>query len=286
MKMPKISIITDTDSSLPGDLASQHHIIQVPITVHFGQETLKACYDIDDAQLFARIDRDGKLPTTAAPSPGAFFEAYRSALEGGAKSILCFCVSSEVSATYSAAVSARELLPDQDITVIDTRQLTISQGFMALAAAEAVDAGASKEEVIDQALRVGERSHLFGALSTLKYLAMSGRVGHLAAGMASLMDVKPIVSIRNGKLDLIEKVRTRSKSWSRTIELAAQVVEGHGFERMAIVHVNALSAARQYEEQLKDSLPCPDTILVTQLTPGLSVHSGAGLVGVAFTLSA
>lgn len=283
--MHKIAIITDTDSSLPVELASKAQIHQVPITVHFGQETLHAVYDIDDAQVFARIDQDKKLPTTAAPAPGAFIDAYRSAFKMGAQSVICFCVSSEVSATYNSALTAKEMFPGEDITVIDTRTLTIAQGFIVLRAAELASTGASKEEVIRQAMQVGERTHLFAALSTLKYLAMSGRVGHLAAGMANLLDVKPILTIRNGKLDLLERVRTRRKAWGRTIDLAAQAVDGRTFERMAIVHVNASAQASQFEELLRLSLPCPESILYAELTPGLSVHSGAGLVGVAFTVS-
>jgi len=284
--MPKVAIITDTDSSLPFELAEKNQIVQVPITIHFGQETLRDCYDIDDAQVFARIDRDGRLPTTAAPAPGAFAEAYQAAFDKGAQAVICLCVSSEVSATYAAALTARDLFPEKDITVLDTRSLTIAQGFMVLAAAAAAAAGASKDEIVSQAMQVGERTHLYAALSTLKYLAMSGRVGHLAAGMANLLNVKPILTIRNGKLDLLEKVRTRSKAWGRTVELAAQTAGGRSFERMAILHVNALSEARQFETLLRASLPCPEAILYVELTPGLSVHSGAGLVGVAYTLSA
>jgi len=284
--MSKVAIITDTDSSLPFELAEKHQIRLVPISIQFGQESLQTGYDINDAQVFARIDREGRLPTTAAPSPGAFAQAYQAAFDQGAQAVVCLCVSSEISATYAAALTARDLVPDKDITVLDTRSLSLAQGFMALAAAEAASSGASKEVIIQRVTQVGEKTHLYTALATLKYLAMSGRVGHLAAGMANLLNVKPILTIRNGKLDLLEKVRTRSKAWERVIELVAQSAGGHSFERMAIVHVNALSEAKQFETILRASLPCPETIWYGELTPGLSVHSGAGLVGVAYTLSA
>jgi DegV family protein with EDD domain len=278
--MSAIAIVTDTDASLPAGLADRYGIRQVPIMVHFGEETLKTGEEIDDATLFARVDREGILPTTSAPSPGQFAEAYQAAFDSGAEQIICYCVSGAVSATHGAAVVAKDMFPERGITVVDTRTLTMAQGFMVLAAAEAAEAGAPVDEIVAHAEDVGRRTHLYAALSTLKYLAMSGRVGHLTAGMATLLNVRPILTVRDGKLDLLERVRTRKKAWARTIDLTAEALDGRPAERMAIVHIAVPDEACQFETQLRTSLPCPAEILMAEMTPGLSVHGGAGLVGV------
>lgn len=279
--MSSIAIITDTDASLPAEIAAQYGIRQVPIAVHFGDETFLSGVDIDSASLFERVDREGELPTTSAPAPGGFLEAFQTAFDEGADQVICFCVSSKVSGTYDAARTARDLILERDVTVVDTRSISMGQGFMVLEAAKAAREGTSEDEIIERAMDVGERTSLYAALSTLKYLAMSGRVGHLTAGMASLLSIKPILTLRDGELQMLERVRTRKKAWSSVIELTSDALDGGPAEHMAIVHVDALPEAHRFEEQLRARLPCPDTIIIAELTAGLSVHTGAGLVGVA-----
>lgn len=284
--MPRVAVITDTDSSLPLDLAARYDIDLVPILVNFGEETLRSGIEIGDAEVFTRVDREGKLPTTAAPSPGDFQRAFEEAFVKGAEAILCICVSSVISGTYNAALVAAQALEEgpwrgRPIRVLDARTLSMSQGFMALAAAEAVRAGASLEEAEARARKVGERTFLYASLATLKYLAMSGRVGYLAAGMASLLNVKPILTVREGKLDMLERVRTERRAWERVIELTAQALDGAPPERLAILHVAVPEAAQAFAEQLCARIPCPPDRLIVELGAGLSVHSGAGMVGVA-----
>jgi len=278
-----IAIISDTDTSLPASSLNEYGIRQVSITIHFGEEILKACSDITDEQLVERVKQEGKLPTTAAPSPGDFSEAYQEAFENGADEIICLTVSGDVSATYAAAVTAKELHPGKEITIFDTKSISMGQGFMVLKAAELARKGKNREEILAAVAQVQERTHLFAALDTLKFMAMSGRVGNLTAEMAGVLNIKPILTIKDGKLDLLEKVRTRKKAWNRVLELTATALGDGEIENIFILHVAAKQDADEFGKMLRETIPCPDDIPLTELTPGLSVHTGAGLVGVAFT---
>lgn len=279
--MQTTAIITDSDASLPPALAEQYGIQQVPITVHFGDESYTTSVDIDDVLLFQKIDKLNKLPTTAAPSPGAFAAAYESALSAGAQSVVCICVSSKVSATYNAAVTAAEQFPGREIRVVDSLNLSMGQGFMVLAAAEAAQAGANVDEIVAQALDTGSRVHVYAVLATLKYLALSGRVGKLAAGMADTLNIKPVLSVRDGKLDLLEKIRTRKKAVERMLELTRQSLDGKRIERLGIIHVTNPEGAAELRDLLRAALPCPEEIIIAEFTAGLSVHAGSGVVGLA-----
>ncbi len=153
-------------------------------------------------------------------------EAFQGAFADGAQNLICYCVSAEVSATYNAALQACNELPDKDITVVDTRSLSLGQGFLAIAAAEAARQGAARDEILSLTDDMGGRCHLFAALATLKYLAKSGRVPTLQASIGNLLNVMPVLTIRDGTLDLLERVRTRKKAWPRVVELAVEAAGG------------------------------------------------------------
>jgi DegV family protein with EDD domain len=283
--MPKISIITDTDSSLPEEMAAAHHILQVPISIHLDEDFSGTDLTINNAALFKKIDAVGKLPTTAAPNPALFVEYFERVFETEKPdTLIYFAISSEMSATIKSAQTAAQELKGLDIRVIDTNSLCMAQGYMVLAAAEAAVNGASVESVIEAAEKMRENTFLYAALSTLKYLSMSGRVSHVAAGMAGMLDIKPILSVQNGKLTMLEKVRTRSKSWQRVIELVKVDVGDHSIQRVSILHVNDAGSARVFEKLLRDNLDCPADIPMVDMNPGLSVHTGAGLVGVCLVI--
>ena len=278
--MSRIAVITDTDASLPAPLAARYGIRQVPIIVQFGDEAFETGVDIDDTATFARVDREGRLPTTSAPPPARFAEAFEAAFADGATTVLCFCVSAAVSATHNSALIASGLFPGRDIRVVDSRTISMAIGFQALAATRAAEAKATPEEALAAAEAVAGRTSIYAALTTLKYLAMSGRVGHLAAGMAAILDVKPILTVRDGKLEMLERVRSRQRSWQRLLDLTQTALAGRAVQEAAVLHVAVPDDAERLRSHLLAALPNAPEVVVAELTPGLSVHGGPGMVGI------
>jgi DegV family protein with EDD domain len=280
MFMPQIAFITDTNSSLPDNIAEQYGIHRVPIHIQFGEETYVTGEDIDDAKLFAMIDDRKTLPTTAAPSPEAFKRAYEAAFENGAAQVICVTCSSKVSATCNAAQMAAEMFPERDITVVDSLQLSLAEGFQVLAAAEAAAAGADKDTILARLKTVQDHTFVFAALPTLKYLAMGGRMGKLAAGFADTLEIKPILTADEGKLDLLEKVRTWRKARARLVELGRESAGDAPIRRIGLIHVNNEDGVLKLHDMLSKDLPLDGLEpLVAEFTPGLSVHAGSGVIG-------
>ena len=277
--MQKIALITDTNASLPPEIIKKYHIIQVRIHIQFGDECYITGVTIDDEKLFEMVDARQLLPTTAAPAPAAFQQAYQDAFDAGAEKIICICCSSEVSATYNAAQMAREDFPGNEIAVVDSRQLSLAEGYQVIAAAEAVLSGAKMEEILSIIEDIQGRIHVYAALPTLKYLAMGGRMGKLAAGLADTMNIKPILSSNNGKLDLLEKIRTWRKAKKRLVELAVASTAGSEIEKIGMIHVNNEDGAFALFEMLQENLHILTEPLYAEFTQGLSVHTGSGVIG-------
>jgi len=282
--MPKIAVIADTDCSLSNELAAKYDITLVPILINFGDESFASGVDIDDKALFERIDKEGALPKTAAPSPAAFSKAFKNAFDSGAEGIVCVCVSSEISATYTAALTAQKEFPEREIRVIDSRVVSMAQGFMALEARRMADGGASLDQIEANLKGMESRLVLFASLSTLKYLAMGGRVGKFSASMGNMLQIRPILTMKEGKLDLLEKVRTRKAAMSRLVELLAGSVDSHKVEQAAFIHVAAEEDLAELEQAVRVRFTVPTEAVHTGFSPGLSVHTGAGTIGVVLLL--
>ena len=278
--MGKIAIITDTDASLSNEIAKQLGVYLVPIVINFGNESFQVGEKINDKQLFELIDNYGDLPSTAAPSPGDFTKTFQQAFDDGADEIICICVASTISATYSAALLAKDHFEGKQIHVMDSRTLTMGQGFMVKQAVEMASTGATAQEIIKELESYVDRLHIFASLATLKYLAMGGRVSSIQAGMADTLNIKPILTVKDGKLEMLEKIRTTKKSYARMIEVLVESIGDKKIEKMGIMHVVNPEGVQKVQDLLNEKIDLPVQVEVVEFTPGLSVHGGLGFVGV------
>lgn len=278
--MTKTVIITDSDSSLSDATLQKHGILCAPIGINFGHDTYISGITIDDVQCFKIIDEKQILPTTSAPNPQAYIDLYTEAFRQGADTIICITVSSQVSSTYESAEKAREAFPGRNIHVIDSLNLAMGQGFMVLAAAEAAERGASVDEIKAAVKLVGENVQTFAILPTLKYLYLGGRVSRLQASLADTFEIRPTLTVKDGKLVILEKNRTVKRGISQMFHHLQKITRNNSFEKMVVLHVNDPIGAEKLKQELQEKIACPESIEIVKLSPGLSVHTGAGLLGV------
>jgi DegV family protein with EDD domain len=273
-----IKIVTDSSCDLPDGLVSELGIDVVPLTIRFGNEELVDRKDLTPTEFWARCATSAELPSTAAPAPGAFEELFRKAAANGAEGVVCVNLSSKLSATgESAQAAARAVADVVPVQVVDSLSVTLGLGMIAVESARRAAVGATLDEVVALAEDMARRTKVFGSLDTLEYLKRGGRIGAAQALLGSILSIKPVIEVVDGKVEPGPKQRTRSRAlqW-----LADQVGAHKGLENLAILHGDApdvdtllgLLSAHFPREQ----------IVVGQLGAVVGAHTGPRTIGVAF----
>ncbi len=194
--------------------------------------------------------------------------------------VLVITVTSKHSGTFQSAVLARSMVPEADVEVFDSASVSLGTGWMVLESARMAAAGKSRSAVMEYLTAIRKRSHLFLTPSTLKYLQMSGRVGKLQGAIASLLNVKPIIALKNGMLEAGENVRTRGKAIERLLSLAEAAV-GKAPIRIGVIHARVPEDGQRLLAMVTARLNCAE-VMLEDLVPSLAVHGGPGVVGLAF----
>ncbi len=268
-----VKIVTDSTADIPPELAGD--ITVVPCFVQFGETSYLDGVDITREQFYARLTSDPVLPKTAAPSAGIFEETYRRVAADGDEVISLHVASTLSSMTNSARLGA-EAVPEARVTVYDSETITMSLGWMCVAAARAARQGQSVAQIIALLDDMKTRAHVFAALDTLDFLRRSGRVSWASAMMGQLLNVKPIVRVYRGVVSLLERVRTRARSVQRLEELATGLGQ---LEFLAVLHTTAQEAAQQLARDVAHLAPPP--IPVIEITPVIGTHVGPNGLGLA-----
>jgi DegV family protein with EDD domain len=279
--MPGVQIVTDSACDLTDSLVKEHHIAVVPLTIRFGSEELEDRRQLSPAEFWQRCRGRADLPQTAAPSPGAFSSAYAHAVDEGADAVLCLTISSRVSATYDSARTAAETFDRVPVRVVDTYSLSMGQGLMAIAAAEEAAAGAGLDELVAATQdRIG-RTRIYGVVGGLEHLQKGGRIGGARAMLGSLLDIKPVIQVKNGEVAEESKQRTRARALAY---LSNKVAADSPVERIAV----ADGACADFSDVLSrlEGIVTQHPLLAVDLGPVVGTHAGPNTVGVCYIVPA
>ena len=276
-----IRIVTDSTADLSPELARSLDITVVPLNVHFGPEVLSDGIDIDAPTFYRRLTTSRIHPTTSQPSAGVFAETYGAVAEH-ADAIVSIHVSAKLSGTYnSAMLGVQEAHLATPVQVIDSRSVSLALGLVVIATARTAQQGAGLEEVVRRANEAIERVRLLFVLDTLEYLQRGGRIGKARAFLGTLIQVKPLLTVREGEIHPARQVRTRARAQEALYEWALQQQPA---EAMAVVYSTGEEDARAFSARLKEALgPASETVelLLARVGPVLGVHAGPGCLGVA-----
>lgn len=275
--------MADSTTSLPAALVEGLPLRIAPLEVHHAGQVYADGVDLTPARFYELMAQPGPPPTTSSPQPGAFLERFREAAARGADAVVCLTLSAELSATHRAALAAREeareALPGLDISVVDTRSAATAEGLIALAAARLAATGADAPEVRAEVARRMKDTRLFGYLESLEHLRRGGRMPRIAAWMGRLLDIKPVLSLEDGRIGMVERPRSTRRAMERIVALTENRLGGQK-GRLAVIHAAAPERAAELAALLTRRLE-PAEQFITEFTPVIGVHTGPGLVGVA-----
>ena len=275
-----VRIVTDSSCDLPPDLVDELGIEIVPLSIRFGDDEYTDRRDLTPEQFWSKLESSPVLPETAAPSAGAFEEVFRRLADDGADGIVCVNLSSQLSATIqSAQVGAKAVEGDCPVEIVDSLTVSLALGNLVRMAALAARDGADTATIVRALEDLRGRSRLFGSLDTLEYLKKGGRVGGAQALVGSMLSIKPVIAIEDGKVEPWAKVRTRSKALRWLVD---KVKEEGNVADLAILHGNApdLPVLLEMLEPIY-----PGEILVSQLGPVVGTHAGPRTIGVTYHIA-
>ncbi|SCK17728.1 DegV family protein [Streptomyces sp. WMMB 322] len=277
----KVAIVTDSTAYLPAAALTRHRIDIVPLTVVLGDRALEEGNEIS-ARSLAEALRERRPVTTSRPSPAVFAERYRAAAEAGAEGIVSLHLSSEISGTYDAAVVAAREAP-VPVRVVDSGVVAMALGFCALEAARTAEGGGSLEAAVAAAEKRAEGISAYFYVDTLDYLRRGGRIGAAQKLLGSALAVKPLLQLSDGRIELLEKVRTASKAIARLEEIVVDRA-GDANVDIAVHHLAAQERADQLAEHLRERVPGLGEMHVSEVGAVIGAHTGPGLLGTVVSL--
>lgn len=275
MSKPAVAIVTDSTADLPPELAALRAITVVPLTLNFDGKSLLDGVDIRPDEFYRRLHSVTTHPTTSQPSPGQFADVYKSLLADH-DAVVSIHISQKLSGTFESARQAGALTDPKRVRVIDSELVSMSLGLITLAASSLASSGSNAEAIEAKVLDMRSSVQTYFSVATLEFLRRGGRIGRASALVGSVLQVKPVLCIRDGLVTPLERVRTFERAMNRVIELTREVDRGHGV-CVIVGHADAEADAQRIARELES---IAETLMIQPLGPVVGAHAGPGVVGV------
>ena len=283
--MSKVYIVTDSTASIPAELISELEIHWVPYYIHRGQEVLRDLVTIQTESFYNWLPSARELPKTASPGPGDYVNIYRELAEEGAQEIVSIHMTSKGSGAYQAAVVASEMiaesLPNLQVEVIDTLNVSMCHGWMVIEAARSALGGKSFNQIVEQVRSMIPVTRMIQTADTLKYLYMGGRIGKAKHLMGSLLNIKPLISMEDGIVVPVGQARSRGEAYRSIVRLVEKAIGGKRKIKAAYVHAAAKDEVLKLKGMLEERVTVVESF-IAELSPALGVHTGPGTAGLCY----
>jgi len=273
-------IVADTTCGLPRRLLEERCIPLIPQIVTFGEESYHDDSDLDTATFLSKLKASSSLPKTSAPEPALYYPVFAEARKKG-ESVIVVAPTSRASGTVRSAETAAQDFPSVDIRVVNTQTVSCNLGSMVLVADDMAKAGKSSDEIVAKLNNMVPRGRLYFVVDTLEYLAKGGRIGGAKKLLAELLELKPILQVKDGQVESFEQQRTKKRALARLVEVVMESCKGGEEAHLCVLQVEAEKEAQALVEELKSKVPVSH-IPVYELPPAIVVHAGPKAMGVGF----
>lgn len=278
--MSSVTILTDSSAYLPHELIAKYPIKVIPLTLNWEGKTYRDGIDIQAGEFYQRLSKSRTLPTTSQISAGEMLTNVNELLSAG-QDVLILPISSGISSTFQTAQGVMNEFPSSRVVLLDTKLVSMALGFQVLAAAWAAVNGSSLAECEQAARRAYGQIGVYFIVDTLKYLAAGGRINTAKRLMGTALNIKPILAILDGKIELISSVRTRRKSIDALLDLVEKGINGRSPLRISVFHAMAEELASELMATVKRRFS-PIELILAEVSPVVGAHVGPGTIAIAY----
>ena len=284
-KLFQTAIVTDSTACIPSALRNELYIQEVPYYIHKGTTVLRDLVTVQRQEFLEWLPTATQLPTTASPGPGDYLKIYQALAEKGTENIVSIHMTSKGSGAYQAAMAAasmlKETLPQLKVEVIDTLNVALCQGWIAIEAARHALEGLSLDHILQKVRAMIPITRMIQTADTLKYLYMGGRIGKAMHLVGSALSLKPLISMENGEIVALGVTRGLNKAYDRMVENIEKALGEHKRIKVAYMHAGAREQVERLKEKVEQRLQCTESF-ISELSPALMVHTGPGTTGLCF----